>query len=96
MFDCGRGLVEFVFLICYILLMDEYIVTISFDDDSQKWFAQNDDIPILLEDWSVDTLMKRVKIAVPEMLEINNMPHTEFNLIFKMETEAVVNFSSVA
>jgi len=70
--------------------MDEYIVTISFDDDSQKWYAQNDDIPILLEDWSVDTLMERVKIAVPEMLEINNMPHTRFHLLFKMETEAVM------
>jgi len=76
--------------------MDEYIVTISFDDDSQKWFAQNDDIPILLEDWSVDTLIQRVKIAVPEMLEINNMPHTGFNLIFKMETETVADFCPVA
>jgi hypothetical protein len=58
----------------YISVIDEYIVTISFDDEAQKWYAQNDDIPILLEDWSVDTLMKQVKLAVPEMLELNNMP----------------------
>jgi len=76
--------------------MDEYVVTITFDDEAQKWYAQNDKIPILLEDWSVDALMNRVKLAVPEMLEINNMPHTEFNLIFKMEKEAVTNFCLTA
>ena len=56
--------------------MDEYIITIAFDDEAQKWYAQNDDIPIILEDYSVDSLISRMKLAVPEMLEINNMPHT--------------------
>jgi len=70
--------------------MDEYVVTIAFDDEAQKWYAQNDDIPILLEDLSIDKLISRVKLAVPEMLELNNMPHTGFHLIFKMETEAVM------
>ena len=54
--------------------MDEYTVTIAFDDEAQKWYAQNDDIPIMLEDYSIDKLINRVKIAAPEMLEINNMP----------------------
>jgi hypothetical protein len=70
--------------------MDEYVVTIAFDDEAEKWYAQNDDIPIILEDWSIDTLMKRVKLAVPEILELNNLPHTGFHLIFKMEAEAVM------
>jgi hypothetical protein len=56
--------------------MNEYTVMIVFDDEAQKWYAQNDDIPIMLEDYSVDTLINRVKLAMPEMLEINNMPHT--------------------
>jgi hypothetical protein len=59
--------------------MDEYVVTIAFDDEAQKWYAQNDDVPILLEDWSIDALIKRVKLAVPELLELNNMPHTGFH-----------------
>ena len=71
-------------------LMNEYTVTISFDDEAQKWFARNDDIPILLEDYSIDTLISRVKLAAPEMLEINNMPHTGIHLIFKMEAQAVM------
>jgi hypothetical protein len=70
--------------------MGEYTVIIAFDDEARKWYAQNDDIPIMLEDYSVDTLISRVKLAAPEMLEINNMPHTGINLVFRMETQAVM------
>jgi hypothetical protein len=70
--------------------MDDYTVIIAFDDDAQKWYAQNDDIPIMLEDYSVDTLINRVKLAAPEMLEVNNKPHTGINLVFRMETQAVM------
>ena len=45
--------------------MDEYIITIAFDDEAQKWYAQNDEIPIILEDYSVDSLISRTKLAVP-------------------------------
>jgi hypothetical protein len=70
--------------------VDEYTVTIAFDDEAQKWYAQNDDIPIILEDYSLDTLINRVKLAAPEMLEINNMPHAGIYLAFKMEAQAVM------
>ena len=74
----------------YTKKMDEYIITIAYDDDAQKWYAQNDDIPLILEDDSIDALISRVKLAAPEMLEINSMPHSGIHLVFKMETEAVV------
>ena len=48
-------------------------ILLSFDNEAQKWYAQNDEIPIVLEDFSLDTLINRVKLAVPEMLEINNL-----------------------
>jgi hypothetical protein len=70
--------------------MNEYTVTIAFDGEAQKWYAQNDDIPIILEDYSLDVLIYRVKLAAPEMLEINNMPHTGVHLVFKMEAQAVI------
>ena len=70
--------------------MDEYSITIAFDEEAQKWYAQNDDIPIILEDDSIDALIDRVKLAAPEMLEINNMPHAGFHLTFKMEAQAVM------
>ena len=70
--------------------MNEYTVTIAFDEEAQKWYAMNDDIPILLEDASLDTLISRVKLAAPEMLEINKLPCAGSCLIFKMEAQAVV------
>ncbi|HCC37462.1 MAG TPA: hypothetical protein DEQ14_07510 [Treponema sp.] len=51
--------------------MNEYTIEIAFDEEAEKWYAINDDIPIALEDYSLDELMRRVKLAVPEMLEIN-------------------------
>ena len=70
--------------------MNEYTITIGFDDEAQKWYALNDDIPILLEDTSLDVLISRVKLAAPEMLEINNLPLVGACLVFKMEAQAVV------
>ena len=63
---------------------------IAFDDEAQKWYARNDDIPIILEDYSIDALINRIKLAAPEMLEINNMPHAGIQLIFKMEAQTVM------
>ena len=60
--------------------MSEYIIELSFDDEAQKWYAQNGEIPIILEDFSLDLLINRVKLAVPEMLEINNLPKTHVSL----------------
>jgi hypothetical protein len=70
--------------------MNGYEILLVWDDEARRWYAQNDDIPIILEDDSLDVLISRVKSAVPEMLEINNMPHTGIHLIFKMESEAVL------
>ena len=70
--------------------IDEYAIAVVFDEEAQKWYAQNDDIPIVLEDVSLDTLINRVKLAVPEMLEINNMPRKDVKLSFKIETQTVM------
>ena len=70
--------------------MNKYTIAIAFDEEAKKWYAQNDEIPILLEDISLDTLINRVKLAAPEMLEINNMPHAGVALLFRMETQAVM------
>jgi len=66
------------------------MINLSFDDEAQKWYVQNDEIPIILEDNSLDKLINRIKLAVPEMLEINNLPKTDISLTFKMEPQAVM------
>ena len=70
--------------------MTEYIISLDWDEETARWYAINDDIPIMLEDASLDVLINRVKLAAPELLELNGKPHTDQNLLFKMEAQAVV------
>jgi hypothetical protein len=70
--------------------MNEYTVSLGWDDEARKWYAINDDIPIAIEDASLDNLIRRVKLATPEMLELNGMTASGIRLSFKMETMAVL------
>ena len=70
--------------------MTEYIVSLDWDEETGRWYALNDDIPIMLEDASLDALIRRVNLATPELLELNGKPHTDIHLLFKMEAQAVV------
>jgi hypothetical protein len=70
--------------------MNEYTVLLYWDDEASKWYALNEGIPIILEDASLDTLIDRVKMAVPEILELNGLPHTDIHLFFRMERQAVI------
>jgi len=48
------------------------IVKLYWDDESCKWHCESDDIPgLLLESNSCDALIERVRMAAPEMLELN-------------------------
>jgi len=62
--------------------MTEYIVLLTWDDEASVWVAENDDIPIALESPSLDTLMERVKLATPELLELNDKNHGDIALRF--------------
>ena len=52
--------------------MKEYTVTMKWDSEAMVWYAVCDDIPMALESDSFDKLVERVKIATPEILELNN------------------------
>jgi hypothetical protein len=51
--------------------MPEYIINMTWDSEVSVWCAVCDDIPIALESGSFDALVERVKIAAPEMLQMN-------------------------
>jgi hypothetical protein len=70
--------------------MNEYVILLAWDDEASVWTAVNDDIPIALESESLDMLIERVKMAAPELLEINKRNHTNITLHFSMEYEKVV------
>ena len=46
-----------------------YVIDLSWDEEANVWMAISDEIPIALECDSLDTLIGRVKLAVPDMLE---------------------------
>jgi len=77
-------------MISYTIVMTKYTVSLDWDEEAAKWYALNDEIPIMLEDASLDMLMQRVKLAAPELLEMNGKPHVDVYLLFKMESQAVV------
>ena len=69
--------------------MTEYIILLTWDNEASVWVAENDDIPIALESDSLDKLIERVRLAVPELLELNQN-NKNVSLHFKMERLALV------
>ncbi|MDR2428735.1 MAG: DUF1902 domain-containing protein [Candidatus Margulisbacteria bacterium] len=64
----------------------EYSISLTWDEEAQVWVAVNDDIPIALESGSLDALIERVKLAVPEVLALNKqVPQGDVRLRFKAE-----------
>ncbi|MCL2633356.1 MAG: DUF1902 domain-containing protein [Oscillospiraceae bacterium] len=64
--------------------MTEYTVIMTWDREAAVWCAVNDDIPIALESNSFDVLVERVKVAVPELLQLNGAD-TRCRLNFEAE-----------
>ena len=50
----------------------KYNVKLTWDNEANVWVATSDDIPgLVLESNSYDALIEKVKIASPELLELN-------------------------
>jgi hypothetical protein len=58
----------------------------TFDDESQRWTAASaDEYGLVLESNSLEALMERVKIAMPDMLAFTCNYTGPVNLFFKAE-----------
>ena len=52
----------------------EYTVRFDWDADAAVWVATSEDIPgLVLESGSIDALIERVRFAVPELIELDQM-----------------------
>ncbi len=52
--------------------MQELLIRLTWDADAHVWIAESDDVPgLVLESGSFDALVERVRVAVPELLELN-------------------------
>ena len=65
--------------------MKEYLINLFWDDEASVWCAVCDEIPIALESESLDLLIERVRIATPEILELNENNSENPMLRFKAE-----------
>jgi len=70
--------------------MNEYEIVLIWDEDARVWIAHNDDIPLVLENESLDLLMEQVRIAVPEILELNGKECDDVYLDFTTQHRAKV------
>ncbi|MCL2573969.1 MAG: DUF1902 domain-containing protein [Defluviitaleaceae bacterium] len=62
--------------------MTDYNIDVHWDDEAGVWYAVCDDIPLAMESNSFDALIARVKIAVPEILEMNDLLNEGIRLRF--------------
>ena len=54
--------------------MNEYKIDFRWDDKAGVWTAICDEIPLALEHNSFDALIEKIKVVVPEILELNEKP----------------------
>ncbi len=59
-------------------------INIKWDDEARVWFCECEEIGLALESGSYDALLERIKMAIPEMMELNNISK---NTMFYINTE---------
>ena len=67
----------------------KYIVNLFRDNNAGVWIATSNDVQgLILEADSIDTLVKNVKLAVPELLFLNQgLSKQAISLCFSLEIE---------
>ena len=63
-----------------------YTVVLSWDSEASVWIATSEDIKgLVLESGSLDVLIERVRMAVPDLLKLNNQPLEHAIIVFLTE-----------
>jgi Zn-finger nucleic acid-binding protein len=63
-------------------------VSLKWDDEAYVWLASSTDVPgLALESGSLDALMERVKVAIPDLLDLKD---TNLTIDFHAERLAQV------
>jgi hypothetical protein len=66
----------------------EYLINLFWDKEVFVWIATCDRIPLILESDSVEILIERVKLAIPELLCLNKVEiHKPITLSFIFKCE---------
>ena len=66
-------------------------IRMFWDNEAAVWVATSEDVPgLALESGSFDALVERVKIATPEIMELNHRKAPIYNLNFVSERRVTV------
>lgn len=75
--------------------MPEYTISLLWDCEAAVWVATSDDIPgLVLESGSLDALIERIKLAVPELIRLAGIIPigvSSFSLRLKSERRELVS-----
>lgn len=64
----------------------EYLVNLLWDSEARVWVATSKNIKgLILESASLDALIERVRMTVPELLELNQQPLEHAKISFLTE-----------
>ena len=67
----------------------EYVIQLQWDEEAGVWIAINDYLPLTLESESIDELMRKVRLAVPELVEMNHMTMPRYLHFFAENREEI-------
>ena len=60
-------------------------INISWDKEACVWIAECEKLGLVLESGSYDALLERVKIAIPELIELNHITERTFVITTKQQ-----------
>ena len=70
----------------------KYVINVIWDNDAAVYIATSESIPgLVLESGSFDALVEKVRVAVPELLQLNNDKADIVDLTFLSERHCLVS-----
>ncbi|MBO4681919.1 MAG: DUF1902 domain-containing protein [Clostridiales bacterium] len=70
----------------------KYVINVIWDNDAAVYIATSESIPgLVLESGSFDALVEKVRVAVPELLQLNNDKAEIVDLTFLSERHCLVS-----
>ena len=67
-------------------------IMFHWDSEAAVWIATSEDVPgLVLESGSFDALIEKVRVAVPELLSLNNSKADIIDLTFLSERHCLVS-----
>lgn len=63
----------------------EYTVKLFWDSESSVWVATSEDIKgLVLESGSLDVLIQKIRVAIPDLLKLNCQPLSHVKVVIEI------------